>query len=424
MANKTIHQVDNFTSTLSLSDQLLIYDVSTDTTNRTTFQKVKDDLDLGSGSSIQNLRDSENGGLELVTNPDSTIASGTGAIALGTSASASGAHSFAEGMRTTASGYNAHVEGLGMQQQIGAIIYSANYPIQYRGGASGNAAHAEGHVTMASGMGSHTQGFLTKASGSYSHAEGYGFYCASSKGTTSFQQKKTIVQDTYGYASGYASHVQGQGTIANHRAQHVFGRFNIPDPSSNNSTTYGNYVEIVGNGVGSSTLSQNRMYLDGEQTGVWHLATSVSTSNARTLDWNGNEALAGSLTLGLGSASTAELTKQAVNKLNNLKIAVADVTNDTIYDYEDNTKQYTFNELASQPFIIFDNEIAINHFITNYNLKIENNDVILSYLLFNGYDSSTNEMKYTLREFYFSDGNSPAGYSETTSLAWQAAPYV
>lgn len=79
-------------------------------------------------------------------------------------------------------------------------------------------------------------------------------------------------------AVGDQSHVQGLGTIANYASQHVFGEYNIPDSIQNGSSnSKGNYIEIVGNGTGSNI--QNR-------------------SNARTLDWNGNEILAGKLTLG------------------------------------------------------------------------------------------------------------------------------
>ena len=98
-------------------------------------------------------------------------------------------------------------------------------------------SHAEGFVTTASGGGAHAEGSQCIAEGSYSHAEG----------------------------------MQNHAKFA---YQHVFGKFNEIDPSTNNSTSLGNYVEIVGNG------------------------DSITRSNARTLDWDGNEWLAGNLTLG------------------------------------------------------------------------------------------------------------------------------
>jgi hypothetical protein len=72
-------------------------------------------------------------------------------------------------------------------------------------------------------------------------------------------------------ASGIGSHAGGRYTTANHASQHVFGEYNIPDPSSATATNRGNYVEIVGNGDYNTP------------------------SNARTLDWSGNETLSGNI---------------------------------------------------------------------------------------------------------------------------------
>lgn len=98
----------------------------------------------------------------------------------------------------------------------------------------GNYSFAEGHITTSSGYASHSEG------------------------------------DT-SIASGDASHAEGEGTIAQRKSQHVFGEYNIADTYITDSNR-GKYVEIVGNG------------------------TAVpARSNARTLDWNGNEYLAGNL---------------------------------------------------------------------------------------------------------------------------------
>ena len=136
-------------------------------------------------------------------------------------------------------------------------------------------AHAEGNGTTASGAQSHAEGSSTKASGNSAHAEG--------NGTT---------------ASGAQSHAEGAGTKANHASQHVFGQFNIEDPSTENINIRGTYVEIVGNGKNSNTRS-----------------------NARTLDWSGNEVLAGnisveggSLTLGSG-ANAVTITATQLQQL-------------------------------------------------------------------------------------------------------------
>ena len=102
--------------------------------------------------------------------------------------------------------------------------------------------HAEGINTVATKAGSHAEGSYSKAIAIFSHAEGY----------------KTV-------SSSYASHSEGEQTIAASRAQHAGGKFNIQDSSNT-------YAEIIGNGT------------DGN-----------SRSNARTLDWNGNESLLGNL---------------------------------------------------------------------------------------------------------------------------------
>ena len=115
--------------------------------------------------------------------------------------------------------------------------------------ATADNAYAQGVWTTASGKHSHAEGYGTTASGNASHSEG----------------SSTI-------ASGWTSHAQGSGTIANHAYQHVFGEYNIGDTSTAAATERGNFIEIVGNGTASN-----------------------SRSNARVLDWYGNEYVAGIL---------------------------------------------------------------------------------------------------------------------------------
>lgn len=120
-------------------------------------------------------------------------------------------------------------------------------------GASGSSAIAEGHGTSASGNASHAGGIDTIASGAGSYAEGY----------------RTR-------ATGEASHAEGRYTVANHLNQHVFGDDNVEDTHVNPANMRGTYVEIVGNGFNT-------------ETGM------VQKSNARTLDWSGNERLKGDI---------------------------------------------------------------------------------------------------------------------------------
>ena len=148
--------------------------------------------------------------------------------------------------------------------------------------ASGQRSHAEGSANTASGLGSHSEGGSNQAQGDYSHAEGNA--CV---------------------ASGLISHAEGQGTVANHLCQHAFGRYNVADPSTAAATLAGNYIEIVGKG-----------------------ATDGTRSNARTLDWSGNEVLAGDLTF-KGNISLNTLTT-LLQGMNTFRIAANSSKNVTV----------------------------------------------------------------------------------------------
>lgn len=186
---------------------------------------------------------------------------------------ASGEYSHAEGFRTTASSNASHAEGGGTtasgmgSHAEGSTTTASSYASHAECEntiASGEASHAEGVFAKASGMGSHAEGGNTTASGKYSHAGGMN--------TT---------------ASGMSSHAEGIGTIANGTALHVFGKYNI-EPYAEDDP----YVEVVGNGTGDD----NR-------------------SNARTLDWQGNERLAGSLTLGDGTNDVVTISAAQLKNL-------------------------------------------------------------------------------------------------------------
>ena len=197
-----------------------------------------------------------------------------GAFAEGLDTKASGLASHAEGQDTVASGLRAHAEG-------------------YMSQATGDYSHAEGDNTKAIGNHSHTEGYLSTATHAYAHAEGYnsqatqayahaeGYMSVANGDTSHAEGFKTTTSGDYSHAegastiaSGMSSHAEGRNTIANHHAQHVFGEYNIEDASTAAATSRGNYVEIVGNG------------------------SYYTHSNARTLDWSGNEVLAGKLTVG------------------------------------------------------------------------------------------------------------------------------
>jgi hypothetical protein len=134
------------------------------------------------------------------------------------------------------------------------------------------------------------EGFESSAEGSSSHAEGSG----------------TV-------ASGDYSHSEGYGTIAQCAYQHVFGKHNIADTTGIDGSYKGDYIEIVGNG------------------------TSNARSNARTLDWDGNETLAGTLTVGVEPTGYMDVaTKRYVDSRTTPDISVTqtETGNDVVGDYE------------------------------------------------------------------------------------------
>lgn len=205
-----------------------------------------------------------------------------------------GANAFTEGANTKASGNSAHAEGNGSNAYAN-YSHAEGYSTAGVSGqptkgiyshaegsgtiASGDYSHAEGYGTTASGSNSHTEGYNTRASGYTSHAEGGG---AIASGDYSHAEGSATT------ASGKSAHAEGTATIANSNNQHVFGSLNIED-TPDATTNIGTYVEIVGNGYYDTTLHQN------------------VKSNARTLDWSGNEWLAGTLTLGNTTLTEADI---------------------------------------------------------------------------------------------------------------------
>lgn len=126
--------------------------------------------------------------------------------------------------------------------------------------ASAYEAHAEGYGTHATGEGSHAENTNCYAIGSSSHAGGNG---SRAFGVESF------VHGYQNYARNSRSTVFGMLNSAFGRSMLVFGECCINEGAVN-ADTRSSYIEIVGNG----TSDNNR-------------------SNARTLDWSGNEWLAG-----------------------------------------------------------------------------------------------------------------------------------
>lgn len=171
--------------------------------------------------------------------------------------------------------------------------------------ASGNDAHAEGDRTTASATASHAEGDQTTASGNYSHAEG-----------------------SHSTASGYLAHAEGRYTTARRRSQHVFGEFNVLDTGGVETTSKGSYIEIVGNGTASDALS-----------------------NARTLDWSGNEVLAGTLkTSGFVDGNNANyklVMPDSTSWTADKTIATTDQITSSSTDVQINGTSITSNDVAN-----------------------------------------------------------------------------
>ena len=165
----------------------------------------------------------------------------------------------------TASGWNSYAEGGGTT-------------------ASATCAHAEGAGTRATGGQAHSEGGGTLASGNQAHAEG---------ASTIASGDNSHAENLATTASGACSHASGIGTIAQRKSQFVIGESNVADTGGSTTSDKGDYILIAGNG----TTDSNR-------------------SNAMTLDWNGNEKLAGSLTLGM---NTQDETTISASELKGLK---------------------------------------------------------------------------------------------------------
>ena len=168
---------------------------------------------------------------------------------------------------------------LSINRKPNTTIGSESVAVGYHNTASGMWSFAEGNGTSATAHATHAEGGDTHATQYAAHAEG-------SETTASGEAAHAEGSETI--ASGANSHAEGTGTIASRWAQHTFGRFNIEDTTGQDGDSAGEFVEIVGNG------------------------TRNARSNARTLDWSGNEMLAGNIKLGghttLTNQSNSDIT--------------------------------------------------------------------------------------------------------------------
>lgn len=136
----------------------------------------------------------------------------------------------------------------------------------------GDYSTALGDKTASSGYASHAEGYGTIANGDFSHAEGdrtkAANYSSHAEGALTMANQEAAHAEGYKtVAVGYASHAEGYHTKAKGNYQHVQGKYNIDDNTI--------YAHIVGNGIDSE-----------------------NPSNAHTLDWEGNAWFAGNVFVG------------------------------------------------------------------------------------------------------------------------------
>ena len=204
---------------------------------------------------------------------------------------------------------------------------SSNW-VLYPGGVVG--AHAEGRSTTASGEGAHAEGQSTTAEGAYSHAEGDDTEVRSRgahvEGASNIIDGNCAFSHVEGCnnslsSGGVAAHIEGygHGEISANGAYglHVGGKF-AATPSVGGG--YATYLEVIGKGTSDS-----------------------ARSNARTLDNQGNEELAGNLTI--NGAPTANAHAATVGMLKTLL--------DNFAPAYDSTVSYSANDVVVYEYTLY-----------------------------------------------------------------------
>lgn len=203
--------------------------------------------------------------------PDLKAGTGTDSVSNRHSV-ASGAHSFAHGTNNTVSGENSFATGASNTVRAsGATSNGSNNTIDNR--ASGSTV---------SGTGNNVTGSNVIVGGNSNIASG----------------SNTLVSGNGNTASGLNSSATGEKTTANHKSQNVFGEYNEIDQSTAASNARGSYIEIAGNGTAEN-----------------------ARSNARTLDWNGNEWIKGNLKMGGASYDDSNAKELATKEYVDAEIA-------------------------------------------------------------------------------------------------------
>lgn len=255
---------------------------------------------------------------------DHTLAAGSGtasgeySTAVGKDTQASGLGAFAEGDSTIANHKSQHVSGEYnvADTNAGAATERGDYiEIVGNGVDADNRSNARtldwdgnevlaGDLTIKAGTEDETSvadiadrvaSLEEGVGGTGNHFPATGKFIAGT-GAANADYASAIGQSTV--ASGVASHAEGIGTTANHRSQHTFGEYNTVDENVTEAGQRGTYVEIVGNG-----------------------ADADNKSNARTLDWSGNETLAGDLSIGGDITAGGKITIEGAEELDAATLA-------------------------------------------------------------------------------------------------------
>lgn len=237
----------------------------------------------------------------------------------------------------------------------------------YYSRAAGSASHAEGRLTISGGDYSHSEGWFSAAMGQYSHAEGYDGVAQGQAAHVEGWGCQTLNYGSHaeGYntkALGVSSHSEGQYTTAQRKSQHVFGEYNVLD-TSGTTDTRGTYVEIVGKGTANN-----------------------ARSNARTLDWNGNEVLAGKLTVGAAPTNNMDVaTKQYVDNSQQVMVLTLEpVETEPTKGIVSNNPLYTTTKTHAEIRTAIDNGIAVILTIQTAMFYYSNYDRGVSDLMFAG----------------------------------------
>lgn len=308
--------------TITVGDVTLTYDQNTlyattdstialsECTSDSTHRVVTDtQISTWTNDKMDKVNPTGTGALSLNRKANTTI--GTNSVAEGYNGTASANYSHSEGYSTTASGTYSHAEG----DRSTASGNSGAHAEGSQNTASGNSSHSEGVANSSTGYAAHAEGSTNGAYGDYSHAEG-GMSCLA-------YSTSSHAEGDHASAIGYASHAEGYYTGARGNYQHVGGSYNILDPTgpadATVTPTKGTYIEIIGNGTANN-----------------------ARSNARTLDWSGNEWLAGKLTPA-GGLSDGNNT--------NYKLLLPNTTNWTANKTIATTDQLDYNVNFSKRYI-------------------------------------------------------------------------